>query len=280
MTTTIDRVENPTVDEFRENYLSKEKPVIITGVVKHWPAYGKWNPEYLEKTYADRMLPITAITDGDYCSALTKELSVRDYMSYLNEGHKSNTKYYLAEQPVKDHLPELQDDMIIPTYFDEREGGAHSVFYIGKDNFSQLHYHEFGSAVCSILYGEKNFRLFPPSESKYLYKYPFNTPLSNMSKTTSLEPDRDEFPLYYKAKYIDIALKEGEMLFIPVYWWHSIRNFDLNIATVTFWGRDIWYRHPPPALWIDYLYQFIRGIPSLTKTLPKRISNQFKKIMS
>ena len=277
MANSIDRIENPTVEEFWANYLSREKPVIITGVVDKWPAFGKWNPDYLEKSFGDRMLPITAITDGDYCNAQRNELSIKDYLNYLNSGHSGTTKYYLAELPVKKHLPELEDDMIIPEYFNKREGSAHSVFYVGKDNFSQLHYHEYGSAVCSILYGEKNFRLFPPSESRKLYKYPFYTRLSNMSKTTSLTPDMEKFPLYYKAEPIDLTLKQGEMLFIPIYWWHSIQNFGLNMATVTFWGRDIWYRKPPPALMVDYLYELVCESPSILKSIPERVINKLRK---
>ena len=97
-----------------------------------------------------------------------------------------------------------------------------------------------------------------------------------MSRTTALVPDPDEFPEFHKAKAYDIVLKAGEMLFIPIYWWHAIQNRQINIATVTFWGCDSWYRYPPPGMRLGFYYDFIREFPTLLKTVPKRIANRLK----
>ena len=277
----IERIEAPSVDDFYENYLALEKPVIITGVVNKWPAFNKWTADYLKNNTGDRLVPITTIIDGDYCNTTRSDMKLSEYIDYLQSGRQeARKKLYLSELPVNKYFKDLEQEMIIPDYFNRKEGSPKSFFYVGKDNFSQLHFHEHGSAVNCMLYGEKFFRLYPPSETKYLYKYPWYSKLRNMSRTTSLIPDPNEFPEFRKAKYYDVVLKAGEMLFIPIYWWHAIQNHAINIATVTFWGRDSWYRYPPPGMRLVFYYIFIQEFPALLKSIPERIQNRVNKFFS
>lgn len=276
MSDEIERIASPSLDEFYDKYLSRNKPVIITGFVEKWPAYNKWTIDYLANKIGDRLVPIVTIVDGDYCNTTKSEMKLSEYIAYLQSGQEERRKLYLAELPVKKYFSDLSDEMILPGYFNKKEGSPTSAIYVGKDNFSQLHFHEYGSAVNCMLYGEKSFRLYPPSETRYLYKYPWYSKLKNMSRTTALVPDPDEFPEFHKAKAYDIVLKAGEMLFIPIYWWHAIQNRQINIATVTFWGCDSWYRYPPPGMRLGFYYDFIREFPTLLKTIPKRIANRLK----
>lgn len=273
----IERIEAPSIDDFHENYLALDKPVIITGFVDKWPAFNKWTVDYLANNIGDRQVPIVTIVDGDYCNTTRSEMKLSEYIRYLQSGQEKRRKLYLAELPIKKYFKDLGDEMIIPGYFNKKEGSPKSFFYVGKDNFSQLHFHEYGSAVNCMLYGEKSFRLYPPSETRYLYKYPWYSKLKNMSQTTSSAPDPNKFPEFYKATHCDVVLKAGEMLFIPIFWWHSVQNNVINMATVTFWGRDSWHRYPPPGMRLDFYYDFIKEFPVLLKTIPERIRNRLNK---
>jgi hypothetical protein len=275
----IERIEAPSIDDFYENYLLLDKPVVITGLVNKWPAFNKWTIDYLVNNIGDRVVPITTIIDGDYCQTTHSDMKLSEYIYYLQSGQRKREKLYLAELPVTKYFKDLSNEMIIPDYFDKKERSPKSFIYVGKDNFSQLHFHEYGSAVNCMLYGEKSFRLYPPSETRYLYKYPWHSKLKNMSKTTSLTPDPNEFPEFYKAKHYEVVLKAGEMLFIPIFWWHAIQNNAINIATVTFWGRSSWHRYPPPGMRLDFYYVLIKELPDLLKTIPERIINKFNKFM-
>ena len=49
---------------------------------------------------------------------------------------------------------------------------------------------------------------------------------------------RDKFPEFFEnAKYIEVELKEGEMLFIPKLWWHHVRTLENSIAL------NFWFQH-------------------------------------
>lgn len=270
---TIERIAPPSAEAFYKNYVVPGKPVVVTGFVNKWPGFGKWTIDYLVNTIGDRKIPITTIVDGDYCNATRSEMKLAEYIRYLETGQDPRKKLYLAELPVHKYFTDLEDEMVIPEFvISKKETSCKSAFYVGKNNFSQLHYHQYGSAVNCVLYGEKTIRLFPPSETRFLYKYPWYSKMRNMSKTTALMPDPTVFPDFNKAAYGEVVLKAGEMLFIPIYWWHSIQNYDINIATVIYWGRDSWHRFPAPVgLKLDYFYTLLHELPETIGSIPKRV---------
>src|ERR1700712_3699994 len=45
----VDRVEEISPEDFKNKYYLVKKPLIITGLAKEWPAYHKWNWDYLKK---------------------------------------------------------------------------------------------------------------------------------------------------------------------------------------------------------------------------------------
>ena len=46
--------------------------------------------------------------------------------------------------------------------------------------------------------------------------------------------DEDAFPLFRGTPYIDLMLREGEMLYIPPNWWHFIESTETSFS-VSFW---------------------------------------------
>jgi len=259
--------------EFRECYLKPGKPVIITGLSDQWPAYKNWNPEYLAKLAGDRLLNVSQMDSGDYVSSKNFKMTLKDYLNKLDSNHETRLKFYLAELPILKYLPELLDDLILPDYFNKTESDPNCFLYVGKGVFSQLHFHTMGSAMLTPLYGYKKIRLFAPDQTRYLYKYPWYSANNNMSKTTELDPDIKIFPEFEKAKYIDLTLNRGEVLFIPIYWWHGVTNEAMNIAVVTFWGEKLFRRMPPFTLILDYLFGILKDSPNITRGVWQKLKS-------
>jgi ribosomal protein L16 Arg81 hydroxylase len=59
----------------------------------------------------------------------------------------------------------------------------------------------------------------------YMYHY-----RNYFSQVDPENVDRDRFPLFRKAKPIEITVAPGEVLFIPIGWWHHVRALDLSIS--------------------------------------------------
>jgi lysine-specific demethylase 8/hypoxia-inducible factor 1-alpha inhibitor (HIF hydroxylase) len=75
------------------------------------------------------------------------------------------------------------------------------------------------------LHGSKLVSLFPPSQTANLYPFPFFRQIPPwFSQVDTDIPDYQAFPGYREAlkHRTDVILAEGEILFIPVSWWHEV----------------------------------------------------------
>lgn len=261
----IDVVEDPSTEEFERRYLNAGRPVLVRGVVDKWPAASSWNPEYLVERVGKNKVPVTFMTrPGDYAGARLRRMAIADYYSALTRQEGDNGQVYLGEVSLK-HFPELATEVQRPSYV-RHEKPLTEVMYWGLKQFSQLHYHPLGSATLCLLYGSKHVWLYAPDQTRYLYKYPWYSKKFNMSLTTSATPDPARFPKFAHAKGIDVVVKAGELLFIPIYWWHAIQNEEMNIAVVYFWRKKIGARWlPPPGLRGPYLLELKRWLMNRAK---------------
>ena len=78
-----------------------------------------------------------------------------------------------------------------------------------------------------VVEGAVTIKLAPPKNTKYLY---LNKDYDSFQFTSPINPwDVQEKYLndYDKIKFLEIKLEPGKMLFIPAYWWYSIK-FDKN----------------------------------------------------
>jgi hypothetical protein len=70
-----------------------------------------------------------------------------------------------------------------------------------------------------------------------------------ISKIKEEFPDKTQFPLYYETKKQEIILNPGEVLFIPVGWWHFVFSEDTDPSTNINFAVNFWYH--PPIDWVD-----------------------------
>lgn len=54
----IERVEKLSKEEFLEKYYKPQRPVVITNQIEDWPAYTKWNFDYLREIAGDKKVPL------------------------------------------------------------------------------------------------------------------------------------------------------------------------------------------------------------------------------
>lgn len=89
-----------------------------------------------------------------------------------------------------------------------------------------------------------------------------------MSQINIDKPDFDKFPDFPKAKFFECIIEAGEILFIPVFWWHQVYslenlNNDLNISV------NFWYKPPISQFFTPPGRQLIAQIPKILKSALK-----------
>ena len=175
--------------------------------------------------------------------------------SHLNSdllacGAISDGQLYAAVLPIRTTLPELWPDVRFPPFVDEGKYRAVN-FWLGPgNNFTPLHFDASDNFLAQIR-GRKQVILCPPREIARLYPFPFSYAANHFSQVNVLSPDLTRFPAWAHADRALLELGPGDMLFIPVYWWHAVWGIEQNMS-INYWWR------PRPASRLQHPRQTAR----------------------
>ena len=81
-----------------------------------------------------------------------------------------------------------------------------------------------------LLEGKKEIILINPIYRKYLYEIDFFNKGSSWSYVDIWNIDYNKYPLFKNVKFYKFILNPGDILYIPPYWWHAVKNIDNSIA--------------------------------------------------
>lgn len=233
---TIDRKHELGVRDFRKMYLDRGRPVVIPNAANNWVAFKQWSPESLREKCGSRVVRIEGVTcEFKKFIDRAERSSVEDPAPYLVECDMTVQFQELLPEidpPFQYILPNRFMSRLVPGV--PRTKAARKCYpellVGGKGTrFPVLHYDAFHvHAFITQLYGSKEFTLFEPRDSPYLY------PLKSIAHISSIDdvdrPDFDRFPLFAKATPHKITIQAGDTIFIPAGWWHVTRLLSPSIA--------------------------------------------------
>ena len=145
------------------------------------------------------------------------------------------TDYYLKAEDDYQFLQELGLENSIYELF-ESEIGKNGIyrslsFWMGFDQTkTSLHYDTDYYNVLGVIEGEKEVFFIHPKERENIYQMKRSYPGSSWSYVDLWDPDYQKYPFFKKVKIMKITLKRGDLLFIPPYWWHAVRNKGKTVA--------------------------------------------------
>jgi hypothetical protein len=239
----VPRVERPSRREFEERFLFPQRPVIITGAMEDWPARERWTNDYLtEKVGARTIVSWTkahqSLSDPKKDPTRAGQrapMKLAEYIDLLAGTTISDGNRYAALVPIRTALPELWPDVRFPPFVDE--GKYRRVnFWLGPGNtFTPLHYDTANNFLAQIR-GRKQVILCPAGEIARLYPFPFSYWANRFSQVDVLSPDLTRFPAWADADRTLLELGPGEMLFIPLFWWHAVSSMEQTIS-INYWWR-------------------------------------------
>jgi lysine-specific demethylase 8 len=273
----IDRLERPSPEAFHENYVRKNRPVIITGVASEWEAISRWSPEYFYTHFPDAKVNFTAWQSKEPSNDPTdyyrnrKRLSTRlgSFIESMNSTAESS-RNYISQFPIFESIPELKRDiesldryMKIPGSYPnrlqsklKREGHL----WLGPaGTVTPVHFDSAHNLLVQI-YGRKKVILVPPTQSRQLYYPCLRLGHINYSPVDVEQPDFEKFPRFREATPLEFQLNPGEILFIPVRWWHYLRALDQTISLNFWWfSIDSLFRMRHPYL-TYHKHRLIKGL--------------------
>ncbi|XP_062579825.1 lysine-specific demethylase 8-like [Saccostrea cucullata] len=230
----------PSLETFQSQYLTSHTPVILTGLMEHWPAMTgarSWNLERIHSLAGHRLVPIeigSKYTEDNWTQSL---MTVGKFIDkFIENSSEDIPTGYLAQHQLFDQVPEMKEDIIIPDYCylgSEEEVDINAWFGPGG-TVSPLH-QDPKENFLSQVFGEKYVRLYSAEFTKSVY--PHDTMLlKNTSQVDIENPDYVQFPLFKDACYSECILKPGEMLYIPKEYWHFVKSLSVSFS-VSFWWQ-------------------------------------------
>jgi hypothetical protein len=238
----VPRLHCPDPALLARDFLGPEQPVIVTGVADQWPAFSRWTADYLRVALGSQPVPVSESAGGDYFDPndtygerATRELPWDEFIDSVFARREGEPVRYLRQRPLAEFGP-LAADVRQPVYIPRPL--VHVNIWIGAaPSLTVTHYDSEDNFLAQIS-GRKQVTLFPSSQLRQLYPYPVWGGAMNHSQVDIDRPDLARFPRFAVATPYRCMLGPGEMLYIPIHWWHQVRTVETG-ASVNMWWQPL-----------------------------------------
>lgn len=246
----IESVPHIDGETFLREFYARNRPLIITDVATQWPAVSRWTPDYLKARIGAREVEYQGGRDlnADYERDKDRHARVGPFADFIDRvAQTSGNDLYLtaynsrlnaeALAPLWDDIGHLDDLMT------REPAQARGMMWIGPAGSYTPPHHDLTNNLLIQIVGRKRVALAAPSASPRLYndRHVF----SRIHDLTAIDLSRH--PGAEGVAVVEVDLEPGEMLFLPIGWWHQVRSLDFSVSiTMTNfrWPNDFHLTYP------------------------------------
>ena len=265
--------------ELPEGVLGSAEPVLLKGLVSHWPVVraAKDSPaaaeDYIRRFDSDatinavygepgnrgRIFYNDDVSGFNFQAVKSKLARVLD--DVRAQSHEADPAgVYVGTTPVDKVLPGFRSEN------DIRLDGIDALVSIWLGNRSRIaaHFDQPDNVACCVA-GRRRFILFPPEEIVNLYPGPIHfTPAGQIISMVDFEnPDFERFPKFQKAlESARLAdLHPGDAVYVPSKWWHHVEGLEILNILINYWWNATPSWMDAPASVLDYALLALRDLP-------------------
>ncbi|XP_034245361.1 hypoxia-inducible factor 1-alpha inhibitor-like [Thrips palmi] len=264
---------DPQVDEL----IRLKKPVVLTGS-NLVGAASKWNLDYLEENMGNgdftifvsdrnqfkffdekKLAEIASVTGAHVKDRSKKEyerpaksttMKIREFARRVKEWKDGDERMYLQQAlnstsgagVVQDFIRFRWDWVTVKQKLHNWGKLTYNLLLIGLEgNVTPCHYDEQENLFAQI-HGHKRCILFPPEQFECLYPHPVWHPHDRQSQVDLTDIDYSRFPKAQNLHGVETVVGPGDVLYIPIYWWHHIESVKPEKYSVSL---NFWYKAGP-----------------------------------
>jgi LPS sulfotransferase NodH len=230
---TITRTTHLSSNDFRDHYYAANRPVLFDGRLASWRALSEWTPDYLRRELGDITVEVMTDRNADpdfEVNAAKHRTSMRfgDYIDKVQSGVVTNDYNLVANNGFFQRFPthRLLEDLH-PTlpFLRPAPPGEQCFFWFGPAGALTPLHHDTSNILVAQIVGRKRYRLVPSTQWECVYNS-----RGVFGDVDPESPDYARHPRFRAATVIDVILAPGEVLFVPVGWWHHVRAVDVSIS--------------------------------------------------
>lgn len=215
----VTRIDKAT---FLEEYFRQQKPVVIEKAIEDWPAYTRWNLDYIKQVAGDKEVPLYDDRPVDHRDGFNEPHARMRMADYIDLLKKEPTRYRIFLWNILKEVPQLQEDFDYPDFGLRLMKSLPMLFFGGRDSYTFMHYDiDLANIFHFHFEGEKQCILFSQEENRFLYKVPHS--LITHEAIDFSAPDFAKWPALRNVRGYKTSLKHGEVLYMPEGYWHYMR---------------------------------------------------------
>jgi len=250
----VQRLHQPSIEEF-ERYVRRNEPLIITGGMENWNK-SLWEDEHLESMVGHRTISVRTSTSlhfkrGEYGKI---NITMNEFLQKTNEklnvesiepnscnmdSHiEISNHIYAAQLDIRKELPEIVSIAPESIYFARDEQMSFSpTLYMGHGGQRTHIHYDSSENLLHMIKGSKYFRIYDPMQASILLYG--DQSVYNNSLPIDFEGDswETEFPMAIYALQLELELLEGEILYLPMFWFHDVKSSPGTNLAVNFWYK-------------------------------------------
>lgn len=218
-----------------------------------WPALRRWTPDYLKILIGSALVEYQGGRNANARFEMDKDRHRRTgpfdtFIDAITGAKTGNDAYITAYNSARNQqaLALLTQDMGFLDKFLIRDAAMpDGMPWIGPAGTVTSLHHDLTNNFIAQLVGRKQVTVLPAAEVGRMYNHHHV-----FSQITDLDdPDLDQglFPRLADTTAFTVVLEAGEILFMPLGWWHQVRALDFSV-TMTFtnfrWTNDSYASYP------------------------------------
>jgi hypothetical protein len=261
--TSIVRIDNPSRAQL-DRCIARNQPAVFRGLMTGEVA-ARWDLPYLRTKLGAQIVQVASNDRPRLHWDPQAGLPIQGvpFSQFADAAFERPGLLYRYLQDDVNSIPALGDDYRLPSMIEEK-GIQRAKFWLSAAGLvTPLHYDP-ADTLHWMIRGRKRFRLYRPGVRAY---YPFSWK-STAPFISQVDPDRPEprrYPRFARAEAqaIDFDLQEGELLYLPTFWWHQVTSLaPVNISLNFVWLASL-------AKCLRYFPQFARAARHLVKQIGK-----------
>lgn len=226
----LTEVERISHQDFYDQHIKQNKPVLITGMMDNWKAKELWSLDYFEKIGKDKE---TFSYQGNIRQNDTN-WQFGAFQDYLNEIRNSDTDTYLGNMSIAAMFPELLEHVDFSLLNNNVVRNSTSLWIGPPGTITGWHTDRLANNLLAQVEGRKLVFLVSPKDNQYMHTSKKYEPGSKLSDVNMEDFDEKKTPRFRDANVNYTIIHPGQMLFVPQNWWHCVYGLDISISSNNF----------------------------------------------